>query len=61
MKVTPLADLPFYTSKAETGVKILKEVKLQLAKRPKNCEVKHLIDIARPYAFVMKQMKLHEG
>ena len=45
-----LEELPFYT------LKLLKEVKLQLAKGPKNREVKH-IDIARPYASEMKLLK----
>ena len=57
MEVPPLEELPFYTSKAEAGVKLLKEVKLQLAKGPKNREVKHMIDIARPYASEMKLLK----
>ena len=35
----------------------MKEVKLQLAKGPKNREAKHLIDIARPYASVVKLLK----
>ena len=52
-----MEELPFYTSKAEAGVKLLKEVKLQLAKGPKNREVKHMIDIARPYASGMKFLK----
>ena len=39
MEVPRLKDLPFYTSKAEAGVNLLKEVELQLAKGPKNREV----------------------
>ena len=57
MEVPPLEELPFYKSKAEAGVKLLREVKLQLAKGPKNREVKHMIDIARPYASEMKLLK----
>ena len=49
--------LPFYTSKAEVVVKLMKEVNLQLAKGPKNREGKHLIDIARPYASEIKLLK----
>ena len=35
MEVPPLEEITFYTTKAEAGVKLLKEVKLQLAKGPK--------------------------
>ena len=57
MEVPPLQELPFYTSKADAEVKLLMEVKLQLAKGPKNREVKHMIDSARPYATEMKLLK----
>ena len=45
LEVPSLEELPFYTSKAEAGVKLLREVKLQLGKGPKNRELKHLIDM----------------
>ena len=57
MVVPLLEELQFYTSKAESGVKLSKEVKLQLAKGPKNREVRHLIDLARPYASGLKLLK----
>ena len=57
MEVPPSEELLSCTSKAEEGVKLAKEVKLQLTKGPKNREVKHMIDIARPYASEMKLLK----
>ena len=57
VEVPLLDEIPLYTSKAEAGVMSLKEVKQQLANRPKKHKDKHIIDIARPYASEMKLLK----
>ena len=57
MEVPPLEDLPLYTSNAEAGVKLLKEVRKELSKSPRVREVNQLIEIARPFASDMKLLK----
>ena len=57
MEVPPLEDLPLYTSNAEAGVKLLKEVRKELSKNPRVREVNQLIEIARPFASDMKLLK----
>ena len=57
MEVPPLDDLPFFNSQTEAGVKLLKQVKTELARGPKPREVRHLVEIARPFASNMKLLK----
>ena len=54
MQVPPLNDLPLYTSKAETGVILLKAVRKNLLSRPRARQVKQLVETARPFAQDMK-------
>ena len=57
MEVPPLEDLPLFNSRTEAGVKLLKQVKTELSRGPKAREVKHLVEIARPFASEMKLLK----
>ena len=57
MEVPPLEDLPLYDSKAEAGVKLLKQVRKELVHSPRVREVNRLVDIARPLASDMKLLK----
>ena len=57
MEVPPLDDFPLFNSRTEAGVKLLKQVKTELARGPKPREVKHLKEIARPFASNMKLLK----
>ena len=57
MEVPPLDDLLLFNSRTEAGVKLLKQVKTELARGPKPREVKHLVEIARPFASNMKLLK----
>ena len=57
MEVPPLEDLPLYDSKAEAGVKLLKQVRKELVHSPRIREVNQLVDIARPLASDMKLLK----
>ena len=53
-----LDELPFYDSKAEAGVKLLKEVLKELLHYPGDREVNQLVDVVRPVASDMKFLKL---
>ena len=57
MEVPPIEDLPLYDSKAEAGVKLLKQVRKKLVHSPRVREVNQLLDIARPLASDMKLLK----
>ena len=57
MEVPPLEDLPLFTSNAEAGVNLLKEVRKELIKSSKVREVNQLVEIARPVASDMRLMK----
>ena len=57
MQVSPLDDLPLYTSKAEAGVTLLKAVRKQLISSPRVRQVNQLLETARPFAQDMKLLK----
>ena len=57
MEVPPLEDLPLFTSNAEAGVNLLKEVRKELIKSSRVREVNQLVEIARPVASDMRLMK----
>ena len=57
MQVSPLDDLPSYTSKAEAGVTLLKAVRKKLISSPSVRQVNQLAEIARLFAEDMKLLK----
>ena len=57
MEVPSLEDLPLYDSKAEAGVKLLKQVRKELVHSPRIREVNQLVAIAHPLASDMKLLK----
>ena len=57
MQVPPLDDLPFFTSKTEAGVTLLKAVRKKLISSPIVLEVNQLVELARPFAQDMKLLK----
>ena len=56
-QVTPLDDLPLYTSKAEAGVTLPKAVRKKLMSNPRVRQVNQLVEIACPFALDMKLLK----
>ena len=57
MQVLPLEKLPLYDSKAEAGVKLLKQVREELVHSPRIREVNQLVEIARPPPSDMELLK----
>ena len=57
MEVPLLEDLPLYDSKAEAGVKLLKQIRKALVHSPRIREVNQLVDIACPLASDMRLLK----
>ena len=53
-QVSPLDELPLYDSRAEAGVKLLKEIPKGLLHNPRVREVNQRVDIPRPSASDMK-------
>ena len=50
-------DMPYYSTKAEAGVALLKEVRERLLESPKMRDPKKLLDIARPITSKMTQLR----
>ena len=57
MEVPPLDDLPLFNSRTDAGVKLLKKINKELARGPKPREVKHFVEIVRPFASDMKLLE----
>ena len=57
MQVPPLDDLPLYTSNAEAGVTLLKDVPNSRLSSPRVRQVNQLVKITRPFAQDMKLLK----
>ena len=57
MQVPPLNDRSVYTSKAEARVTLLKAVQKESMSNPRVRQVNQLVEIARPFAQVMKLLK----
>ena len=56
-ELSDLTELPYYESKTDAGVKLLREVKAKLIDSPHLTKVDQFIDIAKPIAHDMQLLK----